>query len=63
MINLTQNIEITATKYITQYSYHVDRHYNSSCFSYKTSLSNIYINKYTKKNYQSTLHPFKVVEC
>lgn len=63
MINPTKNVKITIIGYIPEIRNHVTRHYDYDCFSMKESLNNMYINKYSNRNYQSILKTFKAVEC
>ena len=63
MINLTKNVKITIIGYIPEIRNHVTRHYDYDCFSIKESLNNMYINKYSNRNYQSVMKTFKIVGC
>ena len=63
MINPTKNIKMTIIGYIPEIVHPLSKYYDYDCFSMKESLNNMYINKYSNRNYQSTLKTFKAVEC
>ena len=63
MINPTKEIKITIIGYIPEIRYPLGKYYDYDCFSMKESLNNMYINKYSNRNYQSILKTFKAVEC
>ena len=63
MINPTKNVKMTIIGYIPEIIYPLIKYYDYDCFSMKESLDNMYINKYSNRNFQSTLKTFKVVEC
>ena len=58
MINPTKNVKITITKYALEIIYPLRKYHDSDCFSMKESLNNMYINKYSNRNYQSILKTF-----
>lgn len=60
MINLNKRIEVTGIEYIPQFIGYLDRHYNTDCYTIKVDLEKMYLNKYSKINYNSVLNPFKV---
>ena len=59
MINLTKEIELTATLYKPQFNCKPYRYYNYNFFSTTVHLKDMYLNKYARKEYDSTLNPFK----
>ena len=61
MINPTEVIEMTTTAYVSQFVYGVSKYYNSDFFVSEVRLKIMFQNKYVKKDYQSAIHPFKVV--
>ena len=63
MINPTKNAKMTITGYIPEIRYPLSKYYDYDCFSMKESLNNMYINKYSNRNYQTVLKTFKIVEC
>lgn len=63
MINPTKNVKMTIIGYIPEIMNPLRKYYDYDCFSMKESLNNMYINKYSNRNYQSVLKTFKVVEC
>ena len=63
MINQTKNVKITIIIYTPEIIYALRKYHDYDCFSMKESLNNMYINKYSNRNYQSVLKTFKVVEC
>lgn len=63
MINPTKNTKMTIIGYIPEIRYPLRKYYDYDCFSMKESLNNMYINKYSNRNYQSVLKTFKIVEC
>ena len=63
MINQTKNAKMTIIGYIPEIRCPLRKYYDYDCFSMKESLNNMYINKYSNRNYQSVLKTFKVVEC
>ena len=62
MINQTKEIKITIIGYIPEIRYPLSKYYDYDCFSMKESLNNMYINKYSNRNYQSILKTFKAVD-
>lgn len=60
MINPTEVIEITATGYLPQFVLGDYKYDNSDFFITEARLEEIYIMKYDGKDYQHSLHPFKV---
>ena len=63
MINPTKNAKMTVIGYTPEIIYALRKYYDYDCFSMKESLNNMYINKYSNRNYQSVLKTFKIVEC
>ena len=63
MINPTKNAKMTVIGYTPEIMYPLRTYYDYDCFSMKESLNNMYINKYSNRNYQSVLKTFKIVEC
>lgn len=63
MINPTKNVKMTIIGYTPEIIYHLRKYNDYDCFSIKESLNNMYINKYSNRNYQSILKTFKAVEC
>ena len=59
MINPTEEIEITATEYIPQFSCKTYRYYNLDFYVNRFSLKYIYINKYAGEYYYYALNSFK----
>ena len=62
MINLTERIKMTGIEYIPQFFCSLDRHYNTDCYTTRVDLKTMYLNEYSKINYNSVLNPFKVEE-
>ena len=62
MINPTKEIKITIIGYIPEIIHPLRNYYDYDCFSMKESLNNMYINKYSNRNYQSVLKTFKAVD-
>ncbi len=63
MINPTKNVKMTIIGKIPEIMYPLRKYHDYDCFSMKESLNNMYINKYSNRNYQSILKTFKAVEC
>ena len=63
MVNHTKEIKITGIEYIPQSTGCISRHYNTDCYTIKVDLENMYLNKYSKIDYNSVINPFKVVVC
>ena len=63
MINPTKNVKMTIIGYVPEIMCPLIKYYDYDCFSMKESLNNMYINKYSNRNYQSVLKTFKIVEC
>ena len=62
MINPTKEIKITIIGYIPEIIHPLRKYYDYDCFSMKESLNNMYINKYSNRDYQSILKTFKAVD-
>ena len=62
MINPTKVIEITATWYLPQFVLGDYKYDNPDFFITEARLEEIYIMKYDGKDYQHSLHPFKVMK-
>ena len=60
MINLTGVIEITTTGYLPQFVLGDYKYDNADCIVTQARLKEIYIMKYDGKDYQNSVHPFKV---
>ena len=64
MIDITKQIEITASGYLPQFRGGTVRHceyYNTKFFVNTVSLEKMYLQKYKKRYYHSPINTFKVV--
>lgn len=59
MINLNEIIEITATLYKPQFHCKIYRYYNSKFYAATVNLKDMYLIKYARKDYNSTLNTVK----
>ena len=62
MINQTKEIRMTASSYLPQFMWNTYKYDNSDFFITEARLEEIYIMKYDGKDYQHSLHPFKVMK-
>ena len=63
MINPTEEIEMTAMAYITQFNFKASKHYDSDFHIIPVRLEKMYLNKYATKGFYVDKQPFKVVIC
>lgn len=61
MININKQVEIIVTGYIPQIIRKPDKYYNTNFDVAIVSLTQMYIQKYTKKYYQGPINTFKVM--
>lgn len=63
MINKHQRIRVTAMEYVPQFDGGVSRYYRADFYVSTVLVEKMFRNKYSKNDYVSTLHPFKVKRC
>lgn len=63
MINMTQQVKMTAPGYLPQFRGGTVRYCNAHFYVTIGSLTQMYTNKYYRTNSRSPIHPFKVVRC
>ena len=61
MINLTEEIEMTAMAYATQFDFKASKHYDYNFHIIPARLEKMYLNKYAAKGYYVDKQSFKVV--
>ena len=61
MINPTEEIEMTATAYATQFNFKASKHCDSKFYIIPVFLEKMYLNKYAPKGYYIDKQSFKVV--
>lgn len=63
MINPTEEIEMTAMAYTTQFNFEAFKHYDSKFSVIPARLEKMYLNKYATKGCYIDKQSFKVVVC
>ena len=63
MINTTEEIEMTAMAYATQFNFEASKRYDSKFYIIPARLEKMYLNKYATKGYYIDKQSFKVVVC
>lgn len=63
MINLNEEIEMTAIAYATQFNFESSKRYDSKFYIIPARLEKMYLNKYAAKGYYVDKQSFKVVVC
>ena len=61
MINPTEEIEMTAMAYVTQFDFKVFKHCDSKFYIIPVRLEKMYLNKYATKGFYVDKQPFKAV--
>lgn len=61
MINPTEEIEMTAMAYVTQFDFKASKRYDSKFYIIPARLEKMYLNKYATKGFYVDKQPFKVV--
>ena len=60
MINPTRNVEIKLAEFVTQFNCKTYKRCNSRFYATRVRLKEVYLIKYNRNEYISTLNPFKV---